>query len=299
MDQHATFFRTDYSLWGIFRRFKWPIAGTFSLVVLENMAYIVQPHFIGKTVDGLVADNFSNLYIYVGVLAIFVIVSTARMIYDDRTYSAIRAQLSIETVSHHKRANSSLSETSERTALCEEILGFFESGMFVIVKSIVEIGGAMVMLAYVDARICIAAICAIIVSQMIWLSTRSRVKALFTERNNQREKKVAEIESGDSNRISNHFQKIASLKVKLSNYEAFSTGAFETIGIMVFFYAAVVATGVAGITAGELIACLAYVTSLNNATARLPGIFQAIVGVNEIAKRLQAMTSFEAAEKVS
>ena len=299
MDQHVALFNTNYSLWGIFRRFKWSIIGTFTLVVLENLVYISQPYFIGRTVDGLIAGNYANLQLYMGVMVLFVVLGTARKVYDDRTYSTIRAQLSIETVSHQKRANSSLSETSERTALCDEILGFFESGLFVIVKSTVEIVGAMVMLAYIDYRICLCALCAMVISQLVWYGTRKRVRALFTERNNQRERKVAEIESGDFNRITNHFRKIAAIKVKLSNYEAFSSGSFEVLGIAVFIYAAVVATGISGISAGLLIACLSYVTSLNNATTRLPNIFHAIVGVNEIAKRLQAMASFEARESTA
>ncbi|QQP97285.1 ABC transporter six-transmembrane domain-containing protein [Lysobacter enzymogenes] len=289
MDHHVARHDTDYSLWGIFARFKWSILGTFGLVVMENLIFIAQPYLIGRTVDGLIAGDYANLKVYIAVALGYVCVTTARMSYDDRTYSKIRAQLSIETVVHQQRAKSSLSETSERTALCDEILGFFESGLFVIVKSIVEIVGAMAMLAYFDWRICLVAFCSMGISQMIWISTRSRVKALFTQRNNQREKKVQEIESGDYQRIVTHFGNIAKIKVKLSDYEAFSSGAFELMGVAVFCFAAFVSTTIDHVTAGMLIACFGYVKSLNNATTRLPNIFHAIVGVNEIGARLQKM----------
>lgn len=289
MDQNALELNTDYSLWGIFCRFKWSILGTFGLVVIENLIFIAQPYLIGKTVDGLIAGDYADLKFYMVVALTYVCVTTLRMSYDDRTYATIRSSLSIETVVHQQRAKSSLSETSERTALCDEILGFFERGLFVIVKSIVEITGAMVMLAYFDWRICLAAFCSMVISQLIWVSTRSRVKALFTLRNNQREKKVQEIESGDYERIAGHFWTIAGIKVKLSNYEAFSSGAFELMGVAVFCYAALVANSIEGVTAGMLIACFGYVKSLSNATTRLPNIFHAIVGVNEISGRLQVM----------
>lgn len=289
MDQHVAHYDTDYSLWGIFARFKWSILVTFSLVVIENLIFIAQPYLIGRTVDGLIAGDYTKLKVYIAVALGYVCVTTTRMSYDDRTYARIRARLSIETVVHQQRAKCSLSETSERTVLCDEILSFFEGGLFVIVKSFVEIGGAMAMLAYFDWRICLAAVCSMIVSQLIWISTRSRVRALFTQRNNQREKKVQEIESGDHQRIANHFNAIARIKVKLSDYEAFSSGAFELMGVAVFCFAAVVANSIDAVTAGMLIACFGYVKSLNNATARLPNIFHAIVGVNEIAGRLQAM----------
>ncbi|MDQ3289014.1 MAG: ABC transporter six-transmembrane domain-containing protein [Pseudomonadota bacterium] len=291
MVQHASHFSTDYSLWGIFVRFRWSILGTFSLVVVENLIFIAQPYLIGKTVDGLIAGNYFELKIFMAVALVHACVTTFRMGYDDRTYARIRSQLSIETVMQQQRANSSLSETAERTALCDEILGFFERGLFVIVKSAVEIVGAMVMLAFIDWRICVAAFCSMVVSQLIWISTRSRVKALFTLRNDQREKKVQEIESGDYQRISGHFGNIARLKIKLSDYEAFSFGAFELMGIVVFFYAAFVATNLEGVTAGVLVACFGYVKALNNATTRLPNIFHAIVGVNEISGRLQALVT--------
>lgn len=289
MDQHVSPYDTDYSLWGIFARFKWSILGTFGLVVIENLIFIAQPYLIGRTVDGLIAGDYTNLKVYIAFALCHVCVTTTRMSYDDRTYARIRARLSIETVVHQQRAKSSLSETSERTALCDEILGFFERGLFVIVKSFVEIVGAMVMLAYFDWRICLAAFCSMIVSQLIWISTRSRVKALFTQRNNQREKKVQEIESGSHRRIANHFNSIARIKVKLSDYEAFSSGAFELMGVAVFCFAALVANTIDAVTAGMLIACFGYVKSLNSATTRLPNIFHAIVGVSEIAGRLQAM----------
>lgn len=289
MDQNVAHFDTDYSLWGIFTRFKWSILGTFCLVVIENLILIAQPYLIGRTVDGLIAGDYSNLKVYICVALAHVCITTTRMGYDDRTYARIRARLSIETVIHQQRAKSSLSETSERTALCDEILGFFERGLFVIVKSFVEIIGAMAMLAYFDWRICLAAFSSMVVSQLIWISTRSRVKALFTQRNNQREKKVQEIESGNHQRIANHFNSIARIKVKLSDYEAFSSGAFELMGVAVFCFSALVANTIDAVTAGMLIACFGYVKSLNNATTRLPNIFHAIVGVSEIAGRLQAM----------
>lgn len=289
MNQHVAHVDTDYSLWGIFARFKWSILGTFSLVVIENMIFIAQPYLIGRTVDGLIAGSYSNLHVFIAVALVYVCVTTTRMSYDDRTYARIRARLSIETVMHQQRARSSLSETAERTALCDEILGFFEAGLFVIVKSFVEIIGAMAMLIYFDWRICLASVCFMFASQMVWVSTRSRVKSLFTERNNQREKKVQEIESGDPQRVENHFNNLARIKVKLSDYEAFSSGAFELMGVALFCYAAFVATTIDAVTTGMLIACFGYVKSLNNATTRLPNIFHAIVGVNEIAGRLQAM----------
>lgn len=286
-------YKTDYSLLGIFLRFRWSILGTFSLVVIENVIFIAQPQLIGRTVDGLIAGDFHNFAVYLAVAMVYVCVTTARMSYDDRTYARIRSRLSIETVMHQQRARSSLSETAERTALCDEILGFFEGGLFVIVKSFVEIVGAMVMLALIDWRICLVALCSMTISQCIWLATRSRVKALFTERNNQREKKVQEIESGDHARISGHFDKIAQIKVKLSDFEAFSSGAFELMGIAVFCFAALAAITQDNVTAGVLIACFGYVKSLNNATTRLPNIFHAIVGVNEISGRLQAIARHE------
>ena len=287
---------TDYSLWWIFKRYKWPILGTFTLVVLENMLFIAQPKLIGQTVDGLIAGDYLNLKIYIGVMLVYAFLTTFRMGYDDRTYAAIRSELSVETVIHQKRANSSLSETSERTALCDEILGFFENGLFVIVKSFVEVVGAMIMLAYIDIRICIAAGCALIFTQLVWAATRKPVRSLFTQRNNQREMKIAEIESGDYNRITNHFRRIAEIKVKLSDFEAFSFCAFELIGIAVFAYAAFVTISTPGVTAGVLIACFGYIKSQNNAATRLPGIYHAIVGVNEIAGRLQKIARMEAKE---
>lgn len=287
---------TDYSLWGIFKRYKWPILGTFTLVLFENMLFIAQPKLIGMTVDGLIAGDYGDLKIYIGVMLIYAFLTTFRMGYDDRTYATIRSELSLETVIHQKRANSSLSETSERTALCDEIMGFFENGLFVIVKSFVEIVGAMIMLAYIDIRICIAAGCALIVTQLVWVATRAPVRALFTQRNNQREKKVDEIDSGDYDRVKNHFRRIAQIKVKLSDFEAFSFLAFELIGIAVFAYAAFITASTPGVTAGVLIACFGYIKSQNNAATRLPGIYHAIVGVNEIAGRLQKMAKMEATQ---
>lgn len=290
---------TDYSLWGIFKRYKWPILGTFTLVVIENMLFITQPKLIGDTVDGLIAGDYYHLHIYIGIMLIYAFVTTFRMGYDDRTYAVIRSELSVETVIHQKRADSSLSETSERTALCDEIMGFFENGLFVIVKSIVEVFGAMIMLAYIDIRICIAASCALIFTQLVWATTRKPVRALFTQRNNQRERKVEEIESGDYARITNHFHKIAHIKVKLSDYEAFSFCVFELIGIAVFAYAAFVTISTPGVTAGVLIACFGYIKSQNNAATRLPGIYHAIVGVNEIAGRLQKIARMQTKESMS
>jgi len=282
--------QTNYSLWGIFKRFSLPIFGTFTLVVIENLVFISQPYLIGKTVDGLIASQFDDLYLYIIIMVAFITIATFRRIYDTRTYASIRAKLSIETVYHQQKADASLSEISERTALCDEILGFFEAGLFVIVKSFVEIVGSIAMLYYIDERLCLSALIAMILINFIWLCTRSRVRALFTLRNNQREQKVAEIQSKSKERIASHFNKIAALKIKLSNYEALSFGVFEILGISVFIYAAVISTGIEAITAGLLYTCLNYVTSLNNAIIRLPNVFHSIVGVNEISARLALLS---------
>ena len=153
------------NLKAVLLRSKKPMAVAIALVVIENVAWIIEPTVFGQTIDSLI-DNASQgftgifalpLYLWILVFAINTLVGSYRRVYDQKVYLHLFTDIATAIAESHSHKNIDVSTTASRTQLSREIITFFQYRMPEIIEQVIAIGGAIIGIAVLDWRI--AAVC--------------------------------------------------------------------------------------------------------------------------------------------
>ena len=159
-------------------RFKKGISFAISLVVIEHIAWIVEPAVFGKVIDALIERasapvassqlSLVPLFVSIGVFAINSGTGVVRRIFDQKIYLAMFTQLATEisTVAQQKKFRSS--KTAALAQLSEQFITFFQYRLPEIIEQIIQIGGAVIALAVFDWRISLT--CLTIVMPLLLIS---------------------------------------------------------------------------------------------------------------------------------
>jgi ABC-type multidrug transport system fused ATPase/permease subunit len=144
-------------------RFKKGISLAITLVIIEHVAWIVEPAVFGKVIDALIERasgqagslqaSLFPLFLWIGVFAVNSGTGVVRRIVDQKIYLAMFTQLATEisTVAQEKKFRTS--KTAALAQLSEQYITFFQYRVPEIIEQIIQIGGAVIALAVFDWRI--------------------------------------------------------------------------------------------------------------------------------------------------
>ena len=117
-----------------------------------------------------------------------------------------------------------------------------------------------------------------------WLGKRSlRLNHML---NNQYERQIARLASRQANGIGLHFARLRKFKIGLSNAEAFSWSAIETITLMVSVAVIARLAMLPDATAGSIFAGVAYLLRIIAELDRVPELIQKFARLTDIRRRL-------------
>ena len=141
-------------------RFKKGIILAIGLVIVEHVAWIVEPGVFGKVIDALIerasasgnsgTPSLFPLFLWIGVFAVNSGTGVIRRIVDQKIYLAMFTRLAtdISTVAQEKKF--SVSRTAALAQLSEQYITFFQYRVPEIIEQVVQIGGAVIALAVFD-----------------------------------------------------------------------------------------------------------------------------------------------------
>jgi len=164
----------------LFKRHKLGIFFATLLVVIENVAWIIEPTFFGQVIDAIFDDEavFYSTEWYFGILypliwwtSMFIINSgfgALRRYVDPRIFMNIFTDIANSVAKNANDKDYSVSKTTARAQLSYEYIVFFEFRMPEIIENIIAIAGAVIALYLIDFRISLT--CFTIVIPLFFLS---------------------------------------------------------------------------------------------------------------------------------
>lgn len=264
------------------------VIGTWILVVAEAVLLLMFPLFIGMAVDDLLSEKFQGLVALGGFGFATVTVGSARRFYDTRVYSKIYACVSKAIVAQEHNRNSDISTISARTNMATELVDFMENLFPEIIQSLIGLGGALILIYFLQVNSFVACLIATLVIVAIYLGTSRLTFRLNQGANDEFEKRVEVIKRNTPAEISKHFRKVIRWNIRLSDLETWTFSASWIVLIAVLLYS-IWATVIDGVTThGNVLAILMYVFNYIESVIVLPLFYQQAVRVNEIATRLNA-----------
>ena len=281
-------------------RFKKGISLAISLVILEHVAWIVEPAVFGKVIDALIERasgqpsslnaSLFPLFLWIGVFTVNSGTGVIRRIVDQKIYLAMFTQLATEisTVAQDKKFRAS--KTAALAQLSEQYITFFQYRIPEIIEQIVQIGGAVIALAVFDWRISLTCLTIVLPLLLINRVYTRRVSALQKDVHDTYENTYDVFASQKPEEIHKYYVTSASIKQKIANWGALNFGVMRLILLFIFLAVLYISIDLDDFTTGSIYSIVAYIWTFITSSEYLPELMESWTSLKDVSNRLKQAT---------
>ncbi|MEM7561796.1 MAG: ABC transporter six-transmembrane domain-containing protein [Pseudomonadota bacterium] len=276
------------SLGFLIRTFWWRVCITWGLMLIETALFAITPLLIGRSIDGLLADNWVPFWQLGSALTVLLVVATVRRIYDTRAYGTMRVELGKAQVARSE--HEPVSVTNARVLMGRELVDFLENTAPEAATAIVQIATAIIILLTFHGTLALVASGAIILILLIYRLFSNRFFRLNGKLNEVSEAQVNVIETRDVKRIAGHFIGLRKEEVRLSDTESLVYGLiFLVLLSMLAFNLWFSATQMQA-SPGQIFSIVSYSLEYLQSAVLLPITLQTLTRLREITDRINRPT---------
>ena len=252
------------------RPFRWRIAFTYALTVIEDLLELFYPWATGLAINGLLAHDYRMIAPVLIAWLLHTATGCARQMYDTRLYTQVYNTVVIDTVLRQRQSGIEPSKVAARSAMSREFVTFFEKDVPVVLNTLVSIAGSAAILFYYDLLIGGVAALLFIPVAIINRGYMRRCLALNEGLNNQLEEEVQVIEAAQEGAVARHFAEVRSWRVKLSDADALNWTGIEGLAMLVFLLVLLRVAYMPNADVGTVFAIFVYVWRLMEKLADRP-----------------------------
>lgn len=262
------------------------LAGTYSLMLLENVCTLAYPALTGKAVDDLVRREFTGLVLLVAVWLVHLVLSFVRQRVDTRVFMGLYADIASHIVDVQQARGHGTSKVSARVEMVRDVVGFFEKEVPAMVHNVIAVVGSLAMLFTYDVDAGLIAMAVLLPMGLVNAWYWRRAVRLNRAINNQVEREVDDIESGRLFRVRRHFRLLRRWRVHLSDAESWTWGVTELATIAALVFILVDFTQSPAFTAGAIYAVLAYIYDYLEGLNQVPTVVNNLARLKDVRARL-------------
>jgi ABC transporter transmembrane region len=276
------------------RPFRWRIALTYALTLIEDLLELSNPWATGLAINGLLAQDYKMIAPVMIAWVLHTTIGCARQMYDTRLYTQVYNTIVVDTVLRQRQAGIEATTVAARSGMSREFVTFFEKDMPVVINTVVGIVGSAAILYYYDLVIGALATVLFIPVAIINRSYMRRSLALNVGLNNQLEREVQVVDRAQEQTVTDHYTEVRSWRVKLSDADALNWTTIEVLSMLVFLLVLLRVTYMTDIEVGTIFAIFVYVWRLMEKLDMMPQIVQQLMRLKDIRRRIEAGASIEA-----
>jgi ABC-type multidrug transport system fused ATPase/permease subunit len=280
----------------IIRRFKGRIFLATSLVVIENVAWIIEPSVFGTVIDALIdaaskgtnVSALSPLLIWIGVFSVNSGVGSIRRSFDQKIYLRMFTEIATSVLQSSIHQNLSISRTAARAQLSKEFITFFQYRIPEIIEQIISIGGALIGLAFFDYRIALT--CFIVVLPLLAVNILYNKKVVVLQANihDSAEDAYEIFSTRDPETVKSYYSALAIPQQKIANWGALTFGTMRFFLLGIFLAVLYISIDLDDFTTGNIYSIVAYIWTFVNSSEYLPELMESWTSLKDISKRLKA-----------
>ncbi len=279
----------------IIHRFRKALTFGMALVVIEYVAWIVEPTLFGNVIDAFIDRAISPtaaafvipLSLWIAVFLVNSIVGAFRRSYEPRMYMPLFTQMALSVAEEGFRKNHSISRTAGRAELVREYVSFFQFRVPEILDQGISIGGAIIALAFFDYRIALA--CLTIVAPLIIITKRYARKIGEAQEllHDTREETFEAFSSKDLKRITEYYNTMTQAETKIARWTGRNFGIVRVFLLGIFLVVLYIAIDLDDFTTGNIYSIVAYLWTFVSATEYLPELLESSTSLRELNQRLR------------
>lgn len=267
---------------------RYRLIATYILFSLEMAGNLLRPLFLGIAINDLMKGSYRGLILLSVVHLVWLIIGTIRHRLDTRTYSAIYTSLVIKFLS--RRYNrSDVSKLSAHSTLAREFVDFLEFDLVYVMEAVYSIFGSLLLLFFYDTAVvmvCLGILLPVIAFSYFY---GKKMYTLNKQKNDELEKQVDTISSGDNRLIHQHYENLRKWQIRISDQEAWNFGLMEIMVMVVMCLSLLITnkTMGAGIEAGSLVGIYSYIQRFVSGLDTIPYTVQRLSSLNDITRRIE------------
>jgi hypothetical protein len=276
------------------RPFRWRIAFTYALTVIEDLLELSYPWATGLAINGLLAQDYRMIAPVMVAWLLHIAIGCGRQMYDTRLYTEVYNTIVIDTVLRQRQSGIEPTKVAARSAMSREFVTFFEKDMPVVLNSVVAIVGSAAILFWYDLVIGAITALLFVPVAIINRSYMRRFLMLNEGLNNQLEHEVQVIDQVQEGAVTRHFAEVRGWRVKLSDADALNWTAIGALSILAFLLVLLRVTYMPNVDVGTIFAIFVYVWHVMEKLDKMPQIVQQLMRLKDIRRRIEAGASIEA-----
>lgn len=276
------------------RPFRWRIAFTYALTVIEDLLELSYPWATGLAINGLLAHDYRMIAPVMVAWLLHVAIGCGRQMYDTRLYTQVYNTIVVDTVLRQRQSGIEHTKVAARSAMSREFVTFFEKDMPVVLNTLVSIIGSAAILFYYD--FVMGALAVLLFIPVLFINRKYMKRSLMLNEglNNQLEHEVQVIETAQEHAVTSHFSDVRAWRIKLSDADALNWTAIEGLSILMFLLVLLRVTYMPNADVGTIFAIFVYVWRLMEKLNMMPQIVQQLMRLKDIRRRIEAGASIEA-----
>ncbi|HNU87335.1 MAG TPA: ABC transporter six-transmembrane domain-containing protein [Ferruginibacter sp.] len=267
---------------------KYQLIITYFLFSLEMLGSLLRFYFFGEAINDLINGSYHGLIVLTIVHLSYLLIGTIRHMYDTRTYTAIYTSLVTKFLS--RRYNKiEVSKLSAHSTLAREFVDFLEHDLVYVIEAGYNIFGSLVILFFYDKTvvgICLAILIPVVIISMLY---GKRMKRLNKHKNDELEKQVDIISTGNNSMIRHHYDNLRKWQVRISDKEAWNFGFMEIMVLVVVAVSLIVSRNLHSSTvmAGSLFAIYSYILKFASGLDTIPYTLDRLSSLGDITRRIE------------
>ena len=267
---------------------KYQLIFTYSLFSLEMLGSLLRFYFFGEAINDLIKGSYHGLIVLTLVHLAYLVIGTIRHMFDTRTYSAIYTSLVTRFLSR-RYLKADVSKLTAHSTLAREFVDFLEHDLVYVIEAAYNIVGSLIILFFYDKTvvlICLTIMIPVIIISMLYGKKMLRLNKF---KNDELEKQVDIISTGNNATIRHHYNNLRKWQVRISDKEAWNFGFMEIMVLLVIAVSLIVSKNLhsTSIMAGSLFGIYSYILKFASGLDTIPYTMERLSSLSDITRRIE------------
>lgn len=267
----------------IFKQYKCELLLIYLFMLISELTIISQPYLLGKSIDGLINNNYNWLWLLAGSYLFSTLFIYKGMIYDTKVYTKIYNDIVLKFL---KVSKDDLSTKIARTNMAHDIVGVLEGYVHYYISTIITVIGSIGLIYFENWRVGTLVSLALIFISFSVSVFYKKIKQTIILRNTQLEKMTDSIDKGYDDSV-NFFNRRRKIEIFNSNLQGKNWFLAILIkNLFLIFAIILLVTTTKNITIGSVITVYSYVNTFLVSLMSIPVTVEMFSRLNDILKRL-------------
>lgn len=280
----------------IISKYRYPIGMLLTFVLIENIAWIIEPTFFGKLLDALIEHFYDHekvnfmlpLIIWIFVYFVNVVGGALHRLFTGGVYSKMYADVATKVIEESKSKGDQYSKMLVRAELVKEYITFFKDKLPEALWQLAASAGAIIALFFYDYRIALVCLAVVIPVAYVNNSNRKHVSVLQKDIHDNQEELYTLIEHKDTSNIHQFFNNMIRPRTRIARWNALSYSIVKVLLVIIFIVVLFICVDVDNFSTGKIYSVVAYLWTFIGQTDYLPDLMESLGSIKDLNTRFTA-----------